>query len=252
MKKSIFLLLFSMLSFAQKEHRKLIWQENFETTTLNLSNWNFELGNGCPDLCGWGNNERQLYTLNNHSIKNGTLIITAQKQDSIYTSTKITTKGKKEFLYGKIEARAKLPKGSGIWPAFWMLGSSISTQGWPKCGEIDILEYVGKEPNTIFTTLHTQDSFGNSVNTKKTYFPTIEEDFHIYAIDWTKDKIEFLIDNSSVYTFNPTIKNDDTWPFNKPFYIILNLAVGGNFGGPNVDDTIFPQKFEIDYIKVYQ
>lgn len=252
MKKIILFLLISSFSVAQSTIRKLVWEENFNSQKLNTSNWNFELGNGCPDICGWGNNEKQIYTEKNHTVKNGILIITAQKIDSTYTSTKITTKGKKEFLYGRIEARAKLPVGTGIWPAFWMLGANINQVGWPKCGEIDILEYVGKEPNTIFTSLHTQDSFGNTINTKKTIFPDIEEGFHIYTIDWTKDKIEFLVDNISVYIFNPTVKNENTWPFNKPFYIIVNLAVGGNFGGPKVDNTIFPQKFEIDYIKVFQ
>ncbi|WP_395067008.1 family 16 glycosylhydrolase [Flavobacterium sp.] len=251
MKKYILLILVVAVSFAQKNERKLVWQENFDGKELNQKNWNFELGNGCPN-CGWGNNERQLYTKTNHTLKNGTLIITAQKEDSIYTSTRITTLGKKEFMYGRIEARAKLPIGKGIWPAFWMLGSSIKTVAWPKCGEIDILEYVGKNPHLVYTTLHTQDSHGNSINTKITTFPEIEEGFHVYAIDWTKDKIEFLVDNISVYTFQPQEKNENIWPFDHKFYIILNMAVGGNFGGPDVDDTIFPQQFIVDYIKVYQ
>jgi len=252
MKKLLLLLIVTYhFSWAQQAERKLVWEENFNGSQLNESNWNFELGNGCPN-CGWGNNERQLYTTTNHRLKGGKLIITAKKEDSIYTSTRITTAGKKEFLYGRIEARVKLPKGQGIWPAFWMLGSNIKMVGWPKSGEIDIMEYVGKNPHTIYTTLHTQDSHGNSVNTKVTTFPEIEEGFHVFAIDWTKDKIEFLVDGISVYTFQPEVKNENTWPYNQPFYIIVNMAIGGNFGGPEVDDSIFPQEYIIDYIRVYQ
>ncbi len=248
----LFALLIGSFCHGQKTNRTLVWQENFSESKLNESDWNYEVGDGCPGLCGWGNNERQIYTKANHRFSKGTLIINAKKEEDRYTSTKINTKGKKEFLYGRIEARAKLPTGKGIWPAFWMLGSNIGTVGWPKSGEIDILEYIGKEPQTIFTTLHTPDSYGNSVNTKKTVIPDIEEGFHIYAIDWTKDKIDFFVDSNLVYTFEPVVKNANTWPFNTPFYIILNMAVGGNFGGPEVDETIFPQDFVVDYIKVYQ
>ncbi len=253
MKKAILILLiFSQIANAQKAKRKLVWQENFNGNTLNQNFWNFETGDGCPNLCGWGNNENQIYTTNNHQIKNGKLIIEARKEGQIYTSTKITTKTKKEFLYGRIECRAKLPIGTGLWPAFWMLGANIDQIKWPKCGEIDILEYVGKTPHEIFTTVHSQSSFGNTINTKKTNFPKIEKGYHQYAIDWTPNKIAFLVDNKIVYTYQPDQKTDDTWPFNKPFYIILDLAIGGNFGGPQIDQKALPQTFTIDYIKVYQ
>jgi beta-glucanase (GH16 family) len=252
MKKILILICITNLCWSQQIKRKLVWEENFNQPTLDESIWNFELGDGCPNLCGWGNNERQVYTTQNHEIKNGNLIIHAKKESNKYTSTKITTKDKKSFLYGRMETRAKLPVGSGIWPAFWMLGQNIDQIGWPKSGEIDILEYIGKEPHMVFTTLHTQDSHGNTINTKKTIFPTIEEGFHVFALDWTKDKMEFYVDDTLVYTFQPKVKNDDTWPFNKPFYFILNVAIGGNFGGPAVDDSIFPQDFIIDYVKVYQ
>lgn len=253
MKKYLFfVILVSSFSFAQKEERKLVWQEDFNGNSLDLLVWNYELGDGCPNICGWGNNERQVYTKDNHEIKDGFLIINTKKEANSYTSTRITTAQKKEFQYGRIEARAKVPTGNGIWPAFWMLGSNIKTVGWPKCGEIDILEYVGKEPKTVFTTLHTEDSHGNSINSKKTIIPDIEIGFHIYAIDWSEEKIDFFVDNKLVYSFNPKDKNEKVWPFNQKFYIILNVAVGGNFGGPNVDDTIFPQQFNVDYIKVYQ
>ncbi|WP_159799359.1 family 16 glycosylhydrolase [Flavobacterium sp. MK4S-17] len=251
MRYLIITLLASITLSAQENKRELIWEENFNDKKLDEKVWNFELGDGCPNICGWGNNERQIYTKNNHSVENGFLIINVNKEGNIYTSTRITTAGKKEFKYGYIEARAKIPVGKGIWPAFWMLGSNIKQVGWPKAGEIDILEYVGKEPDMVFTSLHTQDSHGNTINTKKTRFENIEEGFHTYAIDWTEEKIEFFVDGQSVYTFKPSDKNSDVWPFNQPFYFILNVAVGGNFGGPDVDDSIFPQKFIIDYIKVY-
>ena len=248
MKKILIIALISVnCCFAQKQKRKLVWQEEFKSDKLDESVWNFELGAG-----GWGNNERQFYTKDNHKLQGGNLIITAKKEGEKYTSTRITTKTKKEFKYGRIEARAKLPTGQGIWPAFWMLGSNISEVGWPKSGEIDILEYVGKEPHTVYNTLHTQDSHGNSVNSKKTIFETIEQGFHVYAIDWTKEKIDFSVDDKVIYTFNPAEKNENTWPFDQPFFVIVNMAIGGNFGGPEVDDRIFPQEFVVDYVRVYQ
>ena len=245
-------LCFSAISTAQKTNYKLVWEEQFVGSQLDESIWNFELGNGCPNLCGWGNNELQVYTKNNHFVKDGYLTIIAKKVDGQYSSTRITTKSNKEFKYGRIETRAKLPIGKGIWPAFWMLGSNISEVGWPKCGEIDILEYIGKEPDVIFTSLHTQASHGNTINTKKTKIETIEEGFHIYAVDWNEQKMDFFVDEKLVYTFNPQLKNEDISPFDKNFFIIINMAIGGNFGGPEVDNTIFPQGFIIDYIKVYQ
>lgn len=250
-KLSILFLLAGIAGTAQVKKGKLIWEENFDGKALNESVWNYELGDGCPNVCGWGNNERQEYTKTNHRLENGHLIITAKKDGDTYTSTRITTAGKKEFKYGYIEARAKLPTGHGIWPAFWMLGSNIKQVGWPMSGEIDILEYVGKEPHTVFTSLHTQDSHGETINSKKTKFPKIEDGFHTYGINWTANEIEFFVDGKSVYTFAPENKTVEVWPFNQPFYFIVNVAVGGNFGGPKVDDTIFPQEFIVDYIKVY-
>ena len=252
MKNTLMLLLLSgMICTAQVKKGKLLWVENFDGKALNETVWNYELGDGCPNICGWGNNERQVYTTSNHKLEGGKLIITTKKDGDKYTSTRITTAGKKEFKYGYIEARAKLPVGKGIWPAFWMLGSNIKQVGWPLAGEIDILEYVGKEPDMVFTSLHTKDSHGETINTRKTKFPTIEEGYHTYGIDWTKDKIEFFVDGTSVYTFAPENKTNEIWPFNQPFYFIVNVAVGGNFGGPEVDDSIFPEEFIVDYIRVY-
>ncbi len=235
----------------EEKNEKLILNEHFSSNIINTSVWNYDLGNGCPNLCGWGNNERQLYTKNNVYIKKGKLIIKASKKDTLYFSGKIHTKKKFEFMYGTVEVKAKLPEGYGLWPAIWMLGGDIDINNWPSCGEIDIMEYVGKEPHTIYTSLHNSSSFGNTIHSKKTIINTIEEGFHIYKMKWTEKAIEFYIDNLKVYVYNPIEKNLKNWPYNKPFYLVFNMAIGGDFGGPKVDDSIFPQEFIIDYVKVY-
>lgn len=248
---SLLLLLAGSVANAQVKKGKLLWEENFDGKAFNEKIWNYELGDGCPNICGWGNNERQVYTKTNHRLEKGMLVITAKKDGDKYTSTRITTAGKKEFKYGYMEARAKLPLGKGIWPAFWMLGSNIKQVGWPLAGEIDILEYVGKETDMVYTTLHTKANHGDNASSKKTPFPDIEEGFHTYGVNWTKDAIEFFVDGKSVYTFAPKDKPVEVWPFDQPFYFIVNVAIGGNFGGPEVDDSIFPQEFIVDYIRVY-
>jgi len=235
-----------------QEERTLVWAEEFDTPTLLSDVWNIESGDGCPTLCGWGNNERQIYTATNHRIENGTLIIQAQKKDEQYTATRINTKGMRAFQYGRIETRIKLPQGKGLWPAFWLLGENIDTVGWPQCGEIDVMEYVGKKPGEIFTSLHTQSSFGNTINTKTITCPDIEDGFHTFAVDWSEEKIAFYVDHTLEYTYQPPYHTKENWPFDQPFYLLINLAIGGNFGGPEVDDTIFPQEYIIDYIRVYQ
>ena len=250
----LLLLGLSILFFScQNQKRELVWEENFDGNVLNEKDWNFELGNGCPDLCGWGNDESQIYTKDNLRLENGHLIITAKKNhESLYTSSRVTTKNKKEFQYGRMEILAKLPLGKGLWPAIWMLGTNISDVGWPLCGEIDIVEYVGREPNMVFTSLHTADSFGNTKNTRRDIFEGIEEGFHLYVLDWNQDKIDFYIDKQLFYSFAPENKTRVIWPFDQTFYFIINLAIGGNFGGKEIDDSIFPEEFTIDYIKVYQ
>ena len=232
--------------------RALVWEENFDGTALDGKAWNYELGDGCPELCGWGNNEKQIYTQTNHTLKDGFLHINIKKEDEKYTSTRITTKGKKEFKYGRIETRAKLPLAKGLWPAFWMLGSNISKVGWPLCGEIDILEYIGRKPNTIFTTLHFDEKFGDNGYSKTTEIEGIEVGFHTYAVEWSPDKIAFFVDDAKMFEYKPDHKTPQNWPFNQPFYVILNTAVGGNLGGNDIDDDLFPQDFVIDYIKVYK
>jgi len=247
---AIFIIFFITLNVVHSQ--EIIHEEHFNGTELDETVWNYELGDGCPNLCGWGNNERQIYSKENIVVKNGNLIITALYDGTTYTSGKINTKDHVEFQYGTVEVRAKLATGQGIWPAIWMLSHDISETGWPLAGEIDIMEYVGKSPHEIHNTLHTADSYGQSKNTKITTLETIEDGFHVYKAHWTEDFIKFYIDDDLVYTFSPEVKNEKTWPFNKPFYLLLNLAVGGNFGGPEVDDSIFPQEFILDYVKVYK
>ena len=251
LKSLIFLAIISSTSSFSQE-RKLMWEEQFNGTELDTTVWNFELGNGCPNNCGWGNNERQYYTKDNHRLEDGKLIITARRNDSTYTSTRITTAGKKEFKYGRMEARAKLPTGQGIWPAFWMLGSNIGEVGWPDCGEIDIMEYVGREPHTAYTTIHTRATHGENASSKKTLIPDIEDGFHIYAVDWSAEAIKFYVDDELLYTYAPTEREEAEWPFDQPFFFLINMAVGGNFGGPEVDDSIFPQEYMVDYVRVYE
>lgn len=251
-RRILFFLIFIGFHVYGQQERTLVWEDNFDGDALLSENWNIVSGDGCPNLCGWGNNEKQIYEAGNIKIADGHLSIVAKKEGDKYTSARINSKGKKEFQYGRIEVRAKLATGQGLWPAFWMLGSNISKVGWPLCGEIDILEYVGKEPETIFTTLHTADSHGASKNTKKDVVKGIEEGFHTFAADWTEDQIAFYIDDSLFYTFSPEKTDEKVWPFDQPFYIILNLAIGGNFGGESIDDTVFPQEFVIDYVRVYQ
>lgn len=249
----IFLILIFLLIFKGPEasDNSILFTDDFENTFLNLNHWNYELGDGCPELCGWGNNEFQIYTKENVFIRDENLVIKATKQGNKYYSGRITTKDKIEFQYGTVEVKAKLPTGTGVWPAIWMLGHDIDDIFWPLCGEIDIMEYVGKTPGKIHTTLHTKDSYGQSINTKVTTIENIEDGFHIYKMNWDKNKIQFSVDDTIVYTFSPANKNKINWPFDKPFYLILNLAIGGEFGGFEVYDNIFPQEFIIDYIKAY-
>ncbi|THD69718.1 glycoside hydrolase family 16 protein [Robertkochia marina] len=246
-----FILLFSFyLSSCQNE--ELMLTEEFEGTTLNPELWNIVTGDGCPTICGWGNNERQTYTDNNHRLEDGKLIITARKEDTLYTSTRINTKGKFEIQYGTVEIRADIPPGKGLWPAFWMLGSNIDQVGWPACGEIDIMEYVGRNPGEIFTTLHTTATHGDNASSKTTPFENIEKGFHDYKMSWTSEAIRFYVDNTPVYTYAPEVKNKDTWPFDQPFYLLINLAVGGTFAGQEIDPHSLPAEYKIEHIKVWK
>lgn len=239
-------------SLGYGQEKQLVWAEEFNGSELDEKNWTIALGDGCPTLCGWGNQEKQVYTTTNHRLVNGILYIEARKNGEEYSSTRLTTKGKKKFQYGRIEIRAQLPTGKGLWPAFWLLGDNIDAVGWPLCGEIDVLEYVGRAPGEIFTTLHTQAAHGDNGNSKTTTIPGIEQGFHTYAADWNNQCIRFYVDDQEVYVFAPKEKSEEIWPFDQPFYVLLNLAIGGHFGGDDIDDNRLPQQFAVDYIRVYQ
>lgn len=247
-------LLFGILIFSMPllGTSQIIFEENFDGNQLNMENWSYEEGDGCPGLCGWGNNERQIYDRKYVNVENGKLVIEATKKNNSYYSGKINSKEKVEFQYGIIEIRAKLPKGSGIWPALWMLGSNIDEVGWPTSGEIDLMEYIGRKPHTIYNSLHMPAYHGDHASSKKTVVKRIEEGFHIYKTIWTRDKISFFIDGKPSYTYIPENYDLEEFPFRQDFYFLINMAIGGNFGGPEVDDSIFPVRFYLDYIKVYK
>lgn len=169
-----------------------------------------------------------------------------------YTSARITTKGKRTFQYGRIEIRAKIPRGKGIWGAIWMLGENIDQVGWPACGEVDIMEHVGFEPDIVHATMHTPSSRGASQNSGSITKSDFEDEFYVYMVEKTADKMRFFVDDELFYTYNPSNKNDATWPFEQNFFLILNTAVGGDWGGQQgIDDSIFPQKMVVDYVRLY-
>lgn len=249
--------LFTFPTFAQKTQRKLIWAEEFNYEGLpDSTKWSYNTGG-----YGWGNNEKQFYTKanpDNAVVHNGILSIIARKQqhgDNQYTSARLVTKDKAEWKYGRIEIRAKIPKGRGMWPAIWMLGNDYGKTAWPLCGEIDIMENVGYDPDTLVGTIHTQ-AYNHVIGTQKSkriYFKNPTTEFHTYAIDWTAEKMDFLLDNKVYLSVTNEHKTVAEWPFDKPYFLILNIAVGGNWGGKyGIDDSVFPQKMEVDWVRVYQ
>ena len=228
---------------------QLIWSDEFETAgSPNAAKWGYDIGTGSG---GWGNNELQYYTnrLTNAVVSNGVLQINALKESysgSAYTSARLLTKDKFSFKYGKVEVRAKLPAGVGTWPAIWMLGSNIGTAGWPACGEIDIMEHRGSELNKIFSTVHYPGhSGGGGVGSTLTITDAATA-FHVYSTEWSATSINFYADNQLIFTF----PNNNTLPFNQNFFIILNVAMGGTFGG-SVDPVFSNASMEIDYVRVY-
>jgi beta-glucanase (GH16 family) len=242
--------------------QKLVWSDEFDYSgTPDSTKWNYDMGDGCPNVCGWGNNESQFYTKDSKNVRaeNGNLVIEAHK-DSLggkaYTSTRIVSKLKGDWLYGRIEVRAKLPKGIGTWPAIWMLATDRKYGGWPAMGEIDIMEHVGYDPGVIHGTIHTE-TYNHGKGTQKEGKITVADcmdAFHVYAIDWSKDKLDFYVDETLYHTVTRDPNEDfKGWPFDQRFHLIMNIAVGGNWGGQKgIDDSIWPQRMEIDYVRVYQ
>ena len=249
-------LILSSACLAQKEPQaKLIWADEFDKEGFpNPKNWDYDTGDH-----GWGNNELQYYSkadLRNARIEKGVLIIEAHADASHpkgYSSARLVTRGKATWQYGYVEVKAKLPQGLGTWPAIWMLAEENRHGGWPKNGEIDIMEHVGFDLGRVHGTVHTE-SFNHGIGTQKGGQLPVEDvlQFHTYAIDWTKDKIDFFIDSQKYFTFENTGNDYKEWPFDQPFHLLLNIAVGGNWGGQKgVDPGIWPQRMEVDYVRVY-
>jgi beta-glucanase (GH16 family) len=235
---------------------RLVMQEEFDVNGAPDPNlWSYEIGTGSN---GWGNNELQYYTdrPENITVENGMLKITARQElflGSSYTSARIITKGKLEQKYGRIEARIKLPLGKGLWPAFWMLGSNFDTVGWPQCGEIDIMEYLGNQPTKILGTVHGPGYSGGEAVSKYYTLPNsrFDTDFHIFGIEWGENYINYYVDDVLYNQITPADVNGE-WVFDQPFYIILNMAVGGNLPGQPNGETSFPQTMLVDYIRIYE
>ncbi len=241
---------------------QLVWEDNFDGTTLNTNNWTIEVNGN-----GGGNQELQYYTdrTKNVRVEDGCLVLEAHREEyqgKQYTSGRIISKNKQDFTYGKMEARLKVPKGKGTWPAFWMLGYG----SWPRCGEIDIMEHVGYDPKILHCALHTQNKNGmngKNVSGEQTLDNDVAEDFHVLTMEWVQndfmgyDRIHIYVDGVKTTTFSETKQLQDSgdWPFNDRFFFILNLAIGGNWGGAHgIDDNMFnePVLFKVDYVKVYQ
>jgi beta-glucanase (GH16 family) len=244
-----------LLSAQHSKDWKLVWADEFNYTGKpDTTKWGYDIGGA-----GWGNNELQYYTSDaaNASVQKGSLWITARKEkknDNQYTSARLRTKGKGDWIYGRIEVKAKLPKGRGLWPAIWMLPTDWEYGGWPASGEIDIMEHVGFMPDSVFGTVHTQ-AFNHVIHTQVTkalYVSKPYTQYHIYAIEWSKEQIDFYIDDKRYSSFRNSGKGADQWPFDKQFHLLLNIAVGGGWGGQKgVDETIFPQSMEVDYVRVF-
>ena len=256
------IIVISLISCHEQKDATLVWSDEFDRPGApDSTKWNYDLGDGCPDNCGWGNNELQYYTRDekNVRVKDGKLIIEAIKdsvQSKGFTSTKIVSKHKGDWLYGRFEIKAKLPRGHGTWPAIWMLPTDWKYGGWPASGEIDIMEHVGYDPGVIHGTIHTE-SYNHIKQTQKEGIITVadaEATFHVYSVDWQESKMDFFVDGKRYHTVIRDPKDDfKGWPFDQQFYLILNVAVGGNWGGAKgVDPDIWPQRMEVDYVRVYQ
>ncbi len=234
---------------------KLVWSDEFNEKAIDLEKWNFEVKGP-----RWVNNELQNYTNNrpeNARIEDGQLVIEARRdfyEWQEYSSARLKTEGKASWTYGRIEARIKLPKGRGTWPAFWMMPDD-QKRGWPACGEIDIMEHVGMDQDFIHATTHTEayNWKSSSQRTKKIQVPGVSDGFHTYAVEWYPDRVDMFVDGKKYYTSANDNTGDDAYPFTKNFHIILNLAVGGDWGGQKgIDPSAFPASMRVDWVRVYQ
>lgn len=232
------------------DNYELVWSDEFNGNYLDTNTWNYEIGTGS---WGWGNNEQQYYTDRNIKVSNGTMKITAKREDyggMKYTSSRITTKNKKNFKYGKIEARIKMPKFKGVWPAFWMLGANQDSVGWPKCGEIDIVEAINDE-NLVYGTLHWfHDPGNNNADSGSSVAVANRTEYHVYGVEWTADKLRWYVDGKVYRTMD--VSNDSFSEVRKEYFVIFNMAIGGQWPGYNIDETAFPATMEVDWVRAYK
>ncbi len=264
---SLILMITSCSSSNEPEEKKdtteisgwdLVWSDEFNYSGYpDPKKWSYNVGGH-----GWGNNELQYYTefeLNNARVENGKLIIEARKEsyeNNLYTSSRLVTKNKGDWTYGRFEIRAKLPSGIGTWPAIWMLPTewNLGNGSWPDNGEIDIMEHVGYDSGVIHASIHCNQYVWTN-NTQKTAtinVPNCTSEFHNYILEWSDKEIKIYVDDKHYFTFQNEDKGWQYWPFFKDFHLILNIAVGGNWGGAQgIDDSIFPQKMEVEYVRVY-
>ncbi len=244
-----------------KEGWVLVWNDEFDGPALNLEKWSYEIGGH-----GWGNNELQYYSDDDSTafIQDGKLVIRADlvpqgtgSSDNLryFSSARLRTSGKGDWRYGRIEVKAKLALGQGIWPAIWMLPTDWMYGGWPESGEIDIMEHVGYDPGRVHGSIHT-GSYNHKINTQRggsKLLDKISSKFYVYAIEWYEDRIDFLIDDSKYFSFQNDGKNDfNTWPFNQRFHLLINIAVGGDWPGSPDETTQFPTEMEVEYVRVYE
>jgi beta-glucanase (GH16 family) len=243
-------------------HWRLVWSDEFDYKGLpDAKKWDYDVGGQ-----GWGNKELQFYTARrkeNARVEQGHLIIEARKEaweGREYTSARLVSRGKGDWTYGRFEVSARLPSGRGTWPAIWMLPTGWIYGGWPNSGEIDIMEHVGFDPDVVHASVHT-GAYNHTINTQKTAqikSPTSRSEFNVYAVEWTPEEIRGFVNTQPYFTFrNERLTNPAAdyrqWPFDKPFHLLLNLAIGGTWGGQHgVDPSIWPQRLEIDYVRVYR
>jgi beta-glucanase (GH16 family) len=232
---------------------KLDWHDEFDGPEIEPANWTYDLGGG-----GWGNGEYEAYTRRpeNARIEGGQLMIEVRHeyfQGQYYSSARLKTQGLRTFEYGRIEARIKLPSGAGLWPAFWLLGSDIGTRGWPACGEIDVMEYVGRDPSSLYGTAHGPGYSGaGGLGGKLRVEGDLAGDYHVFAVEWEPESIRWFCDGKEYFALSPDSLGGRKWVFDHPFFVILNLAVGGGFAGNVAPDTSFPARMLVDYVRAYR
>jgi beta-glucanase (GH16 family) len=248
----------------QPQSWTLVWSDDFtgpNGSSPDASKWVFDIGGG-----GWGNDELETYTsrTENAYLQDGVLVIQALKEDYTgpdgiarqYTSARLKTQGRFEQTYGRFEARLKLPSGQGLWPAFWMLGADVSEVGWPQCGEIDIMENIGREPSVVHGTIH-GPGYSDGGGIESSYAlpggQRFADDFHVFAVEWETNVIRFYVDDHLYATRTPAdLPTGTTWVYNHPFFLIMNVAVGGSWPGNPDGTTVFPQTMLVDYVRVYK